>query len=611
MKKIVSKIWTLLPTLLFLVGCTNTETNFDEQVNGTLTLTVLMPNDDMATRVGVSSLPNSKNLAAQWNETDEVQIIITQTDQKYEVGKIKVSNLSQAKDLAKITFNLPEPLDIDKPYTIYAFSGILGSVEKDEKGQWQPTCKAELKRQWIGQFNDVPVYCKVQVTKNQIPSLHFEHFGTCEVLHITNTSSSLISFKHSGYATDNNKWYWNRAVINLNNGGITPEDSGENEKSYTQNIHSGVTALYVSWYLPTGYKMDKARLKAIIDGKEVVSENTKTSDVTPERGRAYHLYATWDGKELTFDNGDHVEISTYVVSHDEIDFGKTEVGETRQGYFVIQNTGNIPLKFFVEATHGDFEIEKSGKTIELLPYEKSHFLVSFTPTEFETNYEKVVRIFCYGGAGNTTILLKGYTEKRIDQVIPEDIRDLMEPHIHIYEGNNPPNVEGQFLISPLTMTHDSKGSWEVGEVFYDSYIRLYNQNRKANTIDFYKEQGGGKETGEGAFISGEGNNFSIYFKTSGYSPYKDSDFKVYLKRSLIISGTMTTDGIKNLEYAFVIVEKSDDPKNQIMDVGDFRSFKDGDGFSPFYQWYNNAKVMKIRANQRKNSLPMLLDVANK
>ena len=59
---------------------------------------------------------------------------------------------------------------------------------------------------------------------------------------------------------------------------------------------------------------------------------------------------------------------------------------------------------------------------------------------------------------------------------------------------------------------------------------------------------------------------------------------IYTKTALVISGTKTASGIEDLHYAFVIVEKGDDPDGKLMEEGVFRVFKDEDGMSVNSDW---------------------------
>ena len=167
-----------------------------------------------------------------------------------------------------------------------------------------------------------------------------------------------------------------------------------------------------------------------------------------------------------------------------------------------------------------------------------------------------------------------FTTNRINQVIPPEIREKMEEKIPIYEGINPPSVVGQYLLSPDELIEDTTGNFEAGSLFADLYFQFYNQDMENNVLDYREKQASSSSYGEGAFISGEGDNFSVFFNIEGVSEY--SDYSVKYKTALIISGMKTISGIENLRYAFVLLEKSDDPSNHVMEVGGFRVFKDSD-----------------------------------
>ncbi len=219
----------------------------------------------------------------------------------------------------------------------------------------------------------------------------------------------------------------------------------------------------------------------------------------------------------------------------------------------------------------------------------------------ETTYW--ARAYVYDGSGyNYSEPISFTTGKyeRIDNVVPSDIRDQMEPYINIYDGNNPPNIEGEFVGSPFELVHSTHG-FSPGDIFADLYFKFYNQNMHNNTLDYKEKQASSEATGTGAFISGEGNNFSVFFNTEGVSHF--SDYDITDKTALIISGTIADNGINNLQYAFVMVDKSDDPSHHIIDVGVFRVFRDQDGFSPETNWSG----AKRRVSGYNPILPSYLD----
>ena len=111
-------------------------------------------------------------------------------------------------------------------------------------------------------------------------------------------------------------------------------------------------------------------------------------------------------------------------------------------------------------------------------------------------------------------------------------------------------------------------------------IKLHGQDKSKNTINYesYTENSDSYSKGEGAFISGYGNYFTVFFNTIGESQ------GIQNKTALVISGEKSSYGIKNLRYAFVMVEKGSDPNNVLMREGVFRVFKDGDYLSEPCSW---------------------------
>lgn len=189
------------------------------------------------------------------------------------------------------------------------------------------------------------------------------------------------------------------------------------------------------------------------------------------------------------------------------------------------------------------------------------------------------------------------TPARISQVIPEDIRKKMEPYIPIYDGASPPNIEGVYLMDSPRIVFDATGTIDSDyDGFAPMYFKISNQDMTNNTLDFQERQiANGKVISEGegygAFISGEGSKFSVFFNTTDLSHTEEYD--ATSKTALVISGTKASDGIHNLRYAFVVVEKGADPNNHIMDVGDFRVFKDNDELAKTSDWKSHIRSREI------------------
>lgn len=186
------------------------------------------------------------------------------------------------------------------------------------------------------------------------------------------------------------------------------------------------------------------------------------------------------------------------------------------------------------------------------------------------------------------------TEDKIDDIIPEDLQDDLEPWITIYKGNSPPNIEGTYFIDPFVTVYcqdQGNGGYDPGTLVNSEYVKFSNQNMTFNTLDISERTANGSSTasGNGAFISGTGNNFSAFFNTVGQS------HGISTKTALVISGTKTQNGIANLRYAFVMVEKGSDPNHYLMEEGVFRVFEDQDGLSVKATWPSSAPAKNVKA----------------
>lgn len=611
MKKIISYILACLSVTNLLVGCSEIENHFNPS-STRVTVTAQMPETN--TRAGLSQDDNTLNLLTKWQNDDEVKVILLQGDQKFEVGKVPIVNISSDGKKASFSYDIPSELDITKSYKLYAFCGIEGFVDKKDNGDWYAYCTAKLLRTEMSKLK-APLASCTEITMNT-PVVQFQHFQTYELLHVKNASSGSITFQHEGFDVVN-PWY--RGVPNMYDfttwsPGALPQVWHNEASSETVTIPAEETACIISTYLPSGYQMKDASLRAKINGNlsVVKSANKKTSDIDIETGRAYHMYATWDGEKLTFDNGD---TGILTVEPNPIEFGSVEAGTTATANFTVSNTGNAELNFRIQDLHDIFDVPESGQSFTLQVGESRQFTITFTPEaeEKDKSYSEVITITSNGLNGTIVVPVAGKSksreEERLTQVIPDDMRDKFDDYIPIYDGSNPPNIEGEFIISPYEIIFDSTNGYSSGSLFSDRYVKFFNQDVLNNTIDFCGKQASSESTGSGCFISGDGNKFSVFFNTEGVT--HTSSYDVYIKQAVVISGIKTDGGIKDMYYGFIFVEKSDDPNNELIKVGDFRSFKDSDGMSEYNWWTSGANGVRRYIPISNRNMPNILDVARK
>lgn len=169
-------------------------------------------------------------------------------------------------------------------------------------------------------------------------------------------------------------------------------------------------------------------------------------------------------------------------------------------------------------------------------------------------------------------------------------------YIPVFVGDNPPNIEGTYLISPCILTYTTHG-YKPGDKFLDMYIDFYNQKR--SKISFRNLQQGSDviSMGEGdgiidVYVTGFREYFTVYLRTKGVSSYWDSE--VYSSMVEIYSGRKTERGIEDLSHCFLMVDKGLDPYEHLVPVGTYRKFYDGDGFSEYTTWPTYSRTRSER-----------------
>lgn len=180
---------------------------------------------------------------------------------------------------------------------------------------------------------------------------------------------------------------------------------------------------------------------------------------------------------------------------------------------------------------------------------------------------------CVKNDKDTVILPVPSDGKVSENAVPIEIREKFSQYINLYEGTTPPDITGYYISSPNTTVYCSdEWGYSPGEVISDSKLH-FGEQTSHGTISIYEEkQGTSESVAYNVKITGHGSYFTVYFTSFNHK----SDGVTTSKKSTVISGEMTSKGIKNFQYAFIMLEKND-PNGVLMPVNAYRVFKDGDG----------------------------------
>lgn len=189
-----------------------------------------------------------------------------------------------------------------------------------------------------------------------------------------------------------------------------------------------------------------------------------------------------------------------------------------------------------------------------------------------------------------------------DDVIPAEIRDEFETHMTINEGKMPPYIQGEYVINRMVLSYNSVGDYKPGKVFADCYMAFLNQI--SGSCRYAEKQGGGTSSSDKVYVTGSGSDFTAYFVARN----EHGDGHSWSVMSTLVSGTITESGIRNCEYAFILVDKYD-PDSKIMPVNGYRVFYDDDYLASREAWYDGAEKAPHRMPAHVEMLEM--NAANK
>ncbi len=225
------------------------------------------------------------------------------------------------------------------------------------------------------------------------------------------------------------------------------------------------------------------------------------------------------------------------INNDENDVGNTEEVENNEW---LENEDNLDYEEEIEINENndhiiDYEDETDENNDHIIDYELDEEEMEEIPiVEDKIDEEK---------------------PQSIDEIIDDETLDeIEEKGMDINKGLDPPNIEGKYLVDDLYLIYDSKypphyfdPGYEMKDYIYIFYDQTNDHNIKVKyqVTDNPSVYGGG----DGAFISGSGNKFTIYLRT------KSKLTGAYLSTLQIISGVVTDKGIENFKIALIIMGK--------------------------------------------------------
>ena len=181
---------------------------------------------------------------------------------------------------------------------------------------------------------------------------------------------------------------------------------------------------------------------------------------------------------------------------------------------------------------------KTSDIIDIDPIDPVSDHLTYVPTGDATDYVWL------------TISMEVEEEEEVPLEWPDEatMQLLENDGLPVYKGNDPPTVNGTYIMSPLTLVADKTGAETVLGETTGMVMKFSSQSDGQLDFDFYSIAGGEADYAYGdskALIQGDGSKFSIC------APWKDSFF--------IISGDISNGTVSDMHCALANYEDADSP----------------------------------------------------
>jgi len=137
------------------------------------------------------------------------------------------------------------------------------------------------------------------------------------------------------------------------------------------------------------------------------------------------------------------------------------------------------------------------------------------------------------------------------------VSEMQSLGFEINTGDNPPFLEDCYLASPLELTDTSvPNDPPVGTIYEDLNFCLSNQDTSLLTIDFNGTSANVSYDGDGSYISGSDNRFSIFLKITITAGDGTSAISAYA-----VSGHLENGNIVGFQSTLIMLDDNEDPSN--------------------------------------------------
>ena len=290
-----------------------------------ITVTATLPassDSEREARAVVQHATGTLKLTTKWQTGDRVNVIMEQNGQLVRANSTAVRDVSTDGKRCHFTLEVPQGIDAQKPIKVYGACGVNVDIKDNQfVVAAQPIYRAKSQ-------GTAPLYFKAEINKfSEFSDVKFEHLGTYEVVHVQNGTRAQIAVEEARLTAET---AWSLGTKDGKGAWYAPltdrvwQDGSANVSTEAQAIAPRSEGVFINWYIPNGTLVNP-RVSAKVNGTTVTSTAQKEANVKMQAGRAYHVYALWDGQELHFSEKDLPDLSVLAISHSERRVGEGHV----------------------------------------------------------------------------------------------------------------------------------------------------------------------------------------------------------------------------------------------------------------------------------------------
>ncbi len=372
-------IW-IAAALLLIAGCAKDEIVNEQptqEVEGRkLMITASVPSESPKTRLNLEWEDGTLNIITKWQVgyfPDVIKFFFKQNTVIKEGTPVTLTQDAISADgkSACFTVIIPEGIDTQNTYTIYAVHGAwdvyLDTVNSKINVMIFPLGFVPLHA-----LIYTPIVGEVEIAAGaSIGNINFEHLGAYQCLTIKNASAADFKFippYSSLVNVGGTIWYYNYSVgaeikapvYDLIGKQVTNDYTMEGLPNMSITLHPGfdIGCQVVQWVMPKDIPTPETKLKIVTEDMglgDIYSVNSKPARASAlQKGKAYHLFAVWDGTFLFFTDQTLTPTAnplSYVAEYNINPAGDGFVGDLTacniSGYFNYNNAvtqfGNITI----------------------------------------------------------------------------------------------------------------------------------------------------------------------------------------------------------------------------------------------------------------------------